>query len=39
VTVRVVSAPWVLGGGNAIPDGAVALDGDAVVAVGPRAEL
>jgi cytosine/adenosine deaminase-related metal-dependent hydrolase len=43
--IRVVSAPWVLpgrgeaGAAPAIPDGAVALDGDAVVAVGPRAEV
>lgn len=38
---RVFSAPWVLAGrgGGAIPDGAVALDGDRVVAVGPRAEV
>jgi cytosine/adenosine deaminase-related metal-dependent hydrolase len=49
VSVRVVSAPWVLTGradagpGAALPgairDGAVALDGDVVVAVGPRAEI
>jgi cytosine/adenosine deaminase-related metal-dependent hydrolase len=41
VTRRVVSAPWVLTGrgGGAIADGAVALDGDRVVAVGPRAEV
>jgi cytosine/adenosine deaminase-related metal-dependent hydrolase len=40
VTVQVVSAPWVLtGGATALPDGAVALDGDTVVAVGPRAEV
>jgi cytosine/adenosine deaminase-related metal-dependent hydrolase len=39
VTVRVLSAPWVLAGrdGGAIPEGAVALDGDAIVAVGARA--
>lgn len=39
--LRVVSAPWVLDGrdGGAFPWGAVALDGDYVVAVGPRAEL
>ena len=38
---RVVSAPWVLTGrgGGAIREGAVALDGDVVVAVGPRAEV
>ncbi len=39
MTVRVVSAPWVLTGRDAIRDGAVALDGDTVVAVGPRAEV
>jgi cytosine/adenosine deaminase-related metal-dependent hydrolase len=41
MTVRVVSAPWVLTGPGeaAIPDGAVALDGDVVAAVGPRAEM
>jgi cytosine/adenosine deaminase-related metal-dependent hydrolase len=41
VTVRVVSAPWVLTGrgGGAIADGAIALDGDTIVAVGPRAEV
>ena len=41
MSVRVVSAPWVLTGrgGVAIRDGAVALDGDLVVAVGQRAEL
>jgi cytosine/adenosine deaminase-related metal-dependent hydrolase len=55
VSVRVVSAPWVLlgrprrqrplspsggegQGEGAIRDGAVALEGDTVVAVGPRAE-
>jgi len=39
--IRVVSAPWVLTGrgGAAIPDGAVALDGDRIVAAGPRAEV
>ncbi len=41
--VRVVSAPWVLLGRDANPgvvrDGAIALDGDHVVAVGPRAEI
>lgn len=43
--IRVVSAPWVLPGrgeGDALPaiaDGAIALDGDTVVAVGPRAEV
>ncbi len=39
---RVLAAPWVLTGGAApaaIADGAVALDGDRVAAVGPRAEL
>ena len=41
MSVRVVSAPWVLAGrgGGAIADGAVALDGDRIVAVGPRAEV
>ena len=41
MTVRVVSAPWVLTGRapEAIADGAVALDGDTVVAVGARAEI
>jgi cytosine/adenosine deaminase-related metal-dependent hydrolase len=47
VTVRVISAPWVLPGrgpaaGGAAPalrDGAVAFDGDAIVAVGKRAEI
>ncbi len=50
MTVRVVSAPWVLTGraaggegqgegGRAIADGAIALDGDRIVAVGPRAEV
>lgn len=55
MTVRVVSAPWVLTGRSpggrqgrsgagegrpaAIRDGAVALDGDTIVAVGPRAEV
>ncbi len=44
MTVRVVSAPWVLGGrgAGAIADGAIALDGldgDRIVAVGPRAEI
>jgi cytosine/adenosine deaminase-related metal-dependent hydrolase len=41
VSLRVVSAPWVLTGraGAAIEDGAVALDGDRVVAVGPRGEV
>lgn len=38
---RVVSAPWVLAGrgGGVLRDGAVALDGDRLVAVGPRAEV
>jgi len=43
VTIRVYSAPWVLPGrapGPAvIADGAVALDGERVVAVGPRAAV
>jgi cytosine/adenosine deaminase-related metal-dependent hydrolase len=39
--VQVVSAPWVLAGGGAPPlrDGAVALDGDTIVAIGPRVEV
>lgn len=37
--VRVVAGRWVLTGGDVVPDGAVALDGDTVVAVGPRAAL
>jgi aminodeoxyfutalosine deaminase len=45
--LRVVSAPWVLPGrperpgaaAEAIADGAVALEGDAVLATGPRAAL
>jgi cytosine/adenosine deaminase-related metal-dependent hydrolase len=39
--IQVVSADWVLAGrgGAAIPDGAMALDGDRIVAVGPRAEV
>jgi len=38
VPVRVIAAPFVLPGGiePAIPDGAVALEGDRVVATGPR---
>jgi len=38
---KVVGAPWVLcgPGGEAFRDGAVALDGDRVVAVGPRAQV
>jgi cytosine/adenosine deaminase-related metal-dependent hydrolase len=46
VSLRVVSAPWVLTGraagaprDGALRDGAIALDGDRVVAVGPRAEI
>lgn len=41
MSVRVVSAPWVLpgAGGASFRDGALALDGDRVVAVGPRAEI
>jgi cytosine/adenosine deaminase-related metal-dependent hydrolase len=39
--IRVVSAPWVLAGrsGEVFRDGAIALEGDRVVAVGPRAEV
>jgi cytosine/adenosine deaminase-related metal-dependent hydrolase len=38
---RVVSAPWVLAGrgGGVLADGAVALDGHRIVAIGPRAEV
>lgn len=43
MSVRVLAAPWVLLGrsvpGGAVPDGAVALDRDRIVAVGPRAEV
>jgi cytosine/adenosine deaminase-related metal-dependent hydrolase len=41
VSVRVVAAPWLLAGrgGRAIADAAVALDGDRVVAAGPRAAV
>ncbi|WP_242392558.1 amidohydrolase family protein [Anaeromyxobacter oryzisoli] len=45
MTARVYGAPWVLTGARAdglagaVADGAVALDGDTVVAVGPRAEV
>ena len=43
VSTRVLSAPWVLTGdpaaADAIADGAIALDGDRVLAVGPRAEV
>lgn len=41
MTLRVVSAPWVLAGrqGGAIRDGAIALDGDAIVDLGPREEV
>jgi cytosine/adenosine deaminase-related metal-dependent hydrolase len=41
MTRLVVSAPWVLEGrsGRVVRDGAVALDGDRVVAVGPRARV
>ncbi len=39
MSVRVLTAPWVLPGAGAEPfrDGALALDGDRVVEVGPRA--
>jgi cytosine/adenosine deaminase-related metal-dependent hydrolase len=39
--IRVLAADWVLEGrgGGALRDGAIALDGDRIVAVGPRAEL
>lgn len=41
MTVRVAAATWVLPGPDAPPvrEGAVALDGDVVVEVGPRAEV
>jgi len=41
VGLRVVAAPWVLPGPDAAPwaDGAVALEGDRVVEVGPRAAV
>jgi aminodeoxyfutalosine deaminase len=40
VTVRVFSAPWLLtGAGAPLPEGAVALDGDVLRAVGPRAAV
>ena len=47
MTVRVVSAPWVLvgrerdgaSGPGLLRDGAVALDGDAILGGGPREEL
>jgi cytosine/adenosine deaminase-related metal-dependent hydrolase len=42
VSARVFSAPWVLLGRGAeapLPDGAIALDGDRILAVGPRAEI
>jgi cytosine/adenosine deaminase-related metal-dependent hydrolase len=41
VSPRVVAAPWVVPGPDGGPwaDGAVALEGDRVVAVGPRAEV
>lgn len=41
MSLRVFSAPWVLAGrqGEAIREGAVALEGDTVVDVGPREEV
>jgi len=40
MAVRVVSAPWVLTGAvAALRDAAIALDGDHVVSLGPRAEI
>jgi len=40
MAVRVVSAPWVLtGAAAALRDAAIALDGDHVVSLGPRAEI
>ncbi len=47
MTTQVLSAPWVLPGRPEVPgapaaairDGAIALDGEAVLAVGPRAEV
>ncbi len=37
--IRVVAAPWVLTGTEALRDGAVALDGDQVLAAGPAAAV
>ena len=41
MAVRVVAAPWVLPGPDSAPlaDGAIALDGDRVVDLGPRAAI
>ena len=41
MAVRVVAAPWVLPGPDAAPltDGAVVLDDDRVVEIGPRAAI
>ena len=39
MTVRVVAAPWVLTGEAVLFEGAVALEGDTIRAVGPRAEV
>jgi cytosine/adenosine deaminase-related metal-dependent hydrolase len=41
VAVRVVAAPWVLPGTDAAPlsDGALVLDGDRVVEIGPRPDI
>ncbi|GEJ58504.1 amidohydrolase family protein [Anaeromyxobacter diazotrophicus] len=39
MSVRVVAGRWVFTGAAVLADGAIALDGDAVAAVGPRAEL
>ena len=39
MSVRVVAGRWVFTGTEVLRDGALALDGDTVLAVGPRAEL
>ncbi len=41
MSIRVVSAPWLLRGPGepALPDGAVALDGEHVLATGPRRDV
>ena len=39
MTVRVIAVPWLLTGELVLLEGAVALDGDTILAVGPRAEV